>query len=296
VNYASALPIRPCACTPSPGDLPVALLTATVEDTATRPPLLAVTVDYEAQTWRADALASHLLDWVLDYALRPQERRAFTSGRALEQIRRAVKTTFGDNNDSWVPGEILLHAICRQFFGSDTVISKVWFKTAVNDTYKGFDAVHCVHLGNELQLWLGEAKFYQDLKAAIRSALNDLRQHLELGYLRSEFMLIADKIEDEHPHAADLRMLMHPNTPIDTAFDRIVAPVFVAYDSPVTCAHTVASTSYKQALEAEVRSAWLQFANKLDPNLPVSVRLFLLPMASKTTFVDAINRELTKWR
>ena len=116
---------------------------------------------------------------------------------------------------------ILLHAVCRQFFGSDAVISKVWFKTAVNNTYHGFDAVHCVHMAEESAMaWRDE--FYTDLDSALRSALTDLQDHLSHHYLRTEFTLIANKIDSTHPHASDLRSLMHPNTSLDTVFDRVV--------------------------------------------------------------------------
>src|SRR5690606_11582161 len=141
-----------------------------------------------------------------------REKRGLTPGRAMELIRRAVAITFGNGKDRGVAGEIMLHAVCRQHFGSDTVISKVWFKTARNDTYKGFDAVHCVHIGDEFQLWLGEAKFYKNLADAFASIVRDLDAHMQHDYLRSEFALITDKIEDDHPHADELRRLMHPTT------------------------------------------------------------------------------------
>jgi hypothetical protein len=293
---AAASAPQGCSCRADPAELPVALLSATVDDPTASPSLLALTVDYEARTWRAEALARHLLDWVLDFALRRDERSNLPAGRVMDAVRRAVMVTFGNGGDRGVPGEILLHAICRQFFGSDTVISKVWFKTAANDTYKGFDAVHCVHMGAELQLWLGEAKFYSDLDSALRSALSDLEAHLAQDYLRAEFALIADKIDDSHPHAEELRTLMHPNTSLDAAFDRIVVPVLVAYDSPATGRYDHVCPGYQADLEAEVRRAWTKFGRGLNSSLPVTVRLFLIPMASKRTLLDALDKELAPWQ
>jgi hypothetical protein len=290
----AALPFG-CPCRPDPSALPVRLLTATVNYPAAQPSLLTLTADYESRTWRAQALARHLLEWVLDFALRREERDHFSHGRAMEALRRAVKITFGNGRDRGVPGEILLHAVCRQFFGSDTVISKVWFKTAKNDTYKGFDAVHCVHLDGELQLWLGEAKFYSDLDDALRSALSDLADHLDEDYLRDEFAIIAPKIEGSHPHAADLRALMHENTSLDIVFDRIVVPVLVAYDSPATASHDRIGDGYKADLEAEALRALDKFGRGLDRGIPVTVKLFLLPMATKVTLLEALDKELSPW-
>ena len=282
-----------CRCRPNPDELPIPLINTHLEDQRIAPPLAVLGVGYELNVWRADSLAGHILDWVLDFALRPEERRPLSPGRARAVMRRAVDATFGNGTDRGVPGEILLHAVCRQFFGSDTVISKVFFKTADNDTYKGFDGVHCVHNDDdELELWLGEAKFYRNLESAIRAALDDLEEHLRRDYLRNEFALVAEKIDDSHPHADELRRLMHPNTSLDEVFDRIVVPVLIAYDSDATRRHERLCPEYHEALEAEARRAWLRFSRGVDAALPVTVRLFLVPMADKTALLAALDEEL----
>ena len=286
-----------CRCGPDVDALPAALLDVCFEDETCAPTVASLSVGYEARAWRADALARHLIDWVLDFALRPDERERLTAGRAAELMRRAVRATFGNGTDRGVPGEILLHALCRQFYGSDTVISKVVFKTADNDTYKGFDGVHCVHGGDDaLELWLGEAKFYKNLGAAIRAALGDLEEHLARDYLRNEFAIVADKIDESHPHGDELRRLMHPNTSLDEVFDRIVVPVLLTYDSEAALAHDRVCAEYLSAVEAEARRAWLRFGRGLDSGLPVTVRLFLVPLADKEALLSALDAELAPWR
>lgn len=284
-----------CPCRPKADELPVALLNASVHYPQFEPSLLTVTVDYELGLWRSKALATHVLEWVLDFALRRDERSGLAAGRAMAIARRAVKATFGNGHDRGVPGEILLHAVCRQFYGSDTVINKVMFKTADNDTYKGFDAVHCVHNGDTLELWLGEAKFYKDVNDAIRAAILDLQNHLTADYLKAEFALVAEKIDNSHPHADELRQLMHPTTSLDTVFGRIVVPVLVSYDSATTIAHNHTCPEYDDALEKEVRAIWTGFAGALPSPLPVTVRLILVPLATKAALLTALEEELAPW-
>lgn len=296
MTSAAAQPTPLCPCRPAKGDLPSALLTARLSDEKARPALLAATVDYELGSWRAQAFANHILEWVLDYALRRGEREHLSPGRVVEITKRAMKATFGNGHDRGVPGEILLHAVCRQFFGSDTVINKVWFKTANNDTYKGFDGVHAVHSGNTLELWLGEAKFYRNADRAIQAVVGELDDHLDRDYLRGEFALVASKIDDDHPHAAELRQLMHPNSSLDQVFDRIVVPILLTYDSASTLGHTKVCPEYDAALEAEVRRIWLKLTNRLPTTLPVAVRLFLVPLADKTAVENALHAELQKWQ
>lgn len=291
-----AAAIHGCSCAPDPADLPVTLLDVAVDIDAIDPPLTAFSAGFEQRAWRADALARHIMDWVLDFALRPGESGPLARGRAMDTMRRAVRATFGNGNDRGLPGEILLHAICRQFYGSDTVINKVYFKTADNDTYKGFDAVHYVHTADDdLELWLGEAKFYKSVTKALDRVLADLDDHFASDYLRTEFAIIADKIDDSHPHADELRLLMHPNTSLDEVFTRVVVPVFVMYDSSATAAHDRSCPEYAAELEAEVRRAWLKFKRGIDSDLPVSIRLFLLPMHDKETLKAALEEELLGW-
>src|ERR1019366_6852243 len=132
------------------------------------------------------------------FALRHSERAGFTTRTEMEQALRALQLVFGtrSSGQGGVPGEILLHIVCRQVFGSETVVNKVFFKTNENDEVKGFDGVHIVDTPDGLELWLGEAKFYARRSDAISAALASVREHLQTDYLKSEFRLITPKIDD----------------------------------------------------------------------------------------------------
>jgi hypothetical protein len=88
---------------------------------------------------------------------------------------------------------------------------------------------------------------------------------------------------------------MHPNTSLDAVFDRIVVPVLVTYDSDATLAHERDCPEYRADLEAEVRRAWMRFGRGLDTDLPVTVRLFLVPLATKSALLQALDQELAGW-
>jgi hypothetical protein len=293
----TALPIEPLGM-PVPDRLPTPFLTVRVQQLDIAPSLTAVCAGYEDGQWRAAGLARHILDWVPDFALRYTERRGLDSGIAQEQIRRATHMVFGTGSAArrGEPGEILLHIVCRQVFGSDTVVNKVFFKTAGNDVVKGFDSVHIVQARGELELWLGEAKFYQDRDDAIRDALSSIRTHLATDYLRGEFSLITGKIDDSWPHARAVRQLIHENVPIQHVFQRVTIPVLLAYDSPAVRGHDTECAEFRAAFEAEMRDGWERFARHATGTLPVQVRLFLAPLGSKQALVDELDRRLPGWR
>jgi hypothetical protein len=148
-----------------------------------------------------------------------------------------------------------------------------------------------VHGPAGLELWLGEAKFYRHLPGAIRSALDEIERHLETTYLRDEFALVSDKIEDDHPHASELRRLLDPTVSLDKVFRRLCVPVLLTYDSAATAAHTTDCAEYRANLEAELKRGWTRFKNGLDGlgDLEVAVRLILVPLATKQALLAAID-------
>jgi hypothetical protein len=272
-------------------------------------PLASLGVGYELRAWRAAALAENIIDWVPDFALRPDERAGLEPMRLMEKLRRAYQATFGNGRSSGVPAEILLHAICREFYGSSTMVHKVVFKTADNDTYKGFDGVHCVHAEQGgLELWFGEAKFYTDLRGGLRAIADDLERHLRADYVKNEFAIVGDKLDRSHPHYEELRELLRPNQRVEMIFNRLVIPAFVTYDSPATGAHNSVTEEYLDAVRAEALEAAGYLRDRIarmkqqqlaagDPHgdLPIQLRLFLLPMESKRHLEQEIDRRVASW-
>ena len=293
----SAEPIEPVGA-PARTDLPSRFLTVRMHDLSLEPSLTAVCAGYEGGQWRASDYARHLLNWVPDFALRYSERTGFNTGTGMEIIRRATRSVFGTKSagQGGVPGEILLHIVCRQVFGSDTVVNKVFFKTGVNDEVKGFDAVHIVDTPDGLELWLGEAKFYTSRNDAIRDALASVREHLQTDYLKSEFGLITPKIDDAWPYARQVRQLIDGNMSLDQVFERVTIPVLLAYESPAVQGYSRDCAEFRAAFETEMRDGWARFSRQYSSRpLPVRVRLFLAPLESKQALVGELDRRLPGW-
>ena len=135
-------------------------------------------------------------------------------------------------------------------FDSHPAISKIYYKTALNDTVKGFDAVHVVGAAGAMELWLGEAKFYSDIGAAVRDVVKELATHTEVNYLRDEFLLIKGKIDPTWPHARDLEALLSENKSLDEVFSRACIAVLLTYDSDCLSSHSKCDAAYEAAFEA----------------------------------------------
>lgn len=146
--------------------------------------------------WRSTAFVDHLFEWLPEFALSWSERQTFADATSVDLLRRAARVVYASNKYERRGefGELVLHAIVRQVFDSEPAISKIYFKDAENDTVKGVGSVHVVETTDGLELRLGEVKFYKKFSQAVTDVVAELGKHLESDDLRSEFLLISNKI------------------------------------------------------------------------------------------------------
>lgn len=263
-----------------------------VHDIGRIPGLTGASAGYEAGEWRNDAMADYIFEWLPEFALKYSDLEDLGSATAMRLIKRAAKTVYNtekyDRRGEF--GEILLHALIREVFGSQPAISKIYYKSAANETVKGFDAVHIVETDDELELWLGEVKFYKDIKAAIRDVLPELEAHTGRNYLKDEFILISSKIDPGWQHAEKLKKLISDRTSLDEVFKKVCLPVLLTYESNSVAAHEVAGDEFRNALRDELESVYAKFASKPLP--AVRVHLFLMPLEKKEPLVKLLHDKL----
>lgn len=252
---------------------------------------------YERGEWRASQLVDHLMEWLPEFALTASECTSLGHQNATKLIRRAAKRVYDSEKfrNRGEFGEILLHAAVRQVFDSIPAVSKVYYKSANNDTVKGFDAVHVVGPPEDLELWLGEAKFYSEIGRAISDLAAELRAHLETDYLRNEFALVVNKIDPKWPHAEILGKLLQPAVSLDDVFQRVCIPVLLTYDSACVSTHKACDATYAKAFEHEITKHYETFAARALPK-EVRVHLFLLPLLQKDALVKGLDEKLKLWQ
>jgi hypothetical protein len=280
---------------------PEPFLTVRAERADLDPTLCGLCVGYETNEWRAAQLASHIFEWLPEFALTSSEWQSMQHANSVKLIRRAAKVVYDTKKFARRGefGELLLHAAVRQVHNSIPAISKIYYKTANNETVKGFDAVHVVGPPNNMELWLGEAKFYNKIDRAIRDVVAELQVHLGTDYLRAEFNLITGKIDDSIPHAAMLKKLLSPNTSLDEVFKRACIPVLLTYDSDTVANHKSCTKAYADAFKAELEEKHADFLAALKKKAPlpgVTIHLFLLPLQEKAQLIAEFDKKLKAWQ
>ncbi len=276
------------------------ILSVRVDESKRLPALFGLCAGYEVGTWRSKALARDLFhSHLLSFALSWSEVASVDADSAPDDIVRAARLVYTTDNYKRRGefGELLLHAVVRDFFDAQTAICKIYFKTTPNETVKGFDSVHVVASEDgALELWLGEVKFYDDAKRAIRDVIKELGTHLSPDYLKQEFTLITNKLDPAWPHSEALKELLHANTSLDEVLDVLTVPVLLTYDSQAVGAHTAVNDSYKAALAAEVTAAWDYWVERYDVDVNVRLHLILVPLENKAEFARHLHERLVKWR
>jgi hypothetical protein len=273
--------------------MPSPLLRAIVKRADDVPGLAGLCAGFEAGQWRYDQLAEHIIEWLPEFALNDREYGALNGVNARRALRAAAETVYRSSKyaNRGEVGEILLHAIIRQEFGSVPAISKVFFKDAPNDTVKGFDAVHVVEGIDGLELWLGEVKLYQDVASAVRDVVTELHQHTAIPYMRSEFAAIWRKVDPDHPHHHALQLLLADNASMDEVFTRLCIPVLLTYDSRTLAAHTKTDARYEAAIITEFERYHQRFSGSTLPS-EIKIILILLPMNDKAKLLERFDAKL----
>src|SRR4051794_5347603 len=107
-------------------EMPDPFLRAIVKQIDTLPGLTGVCAGFEEEAWRSEHLADHLLEWLPEFALNDREYTSLRGANAVRRLKEAARTVY--TSDKYERrgelGEILLHAIIRQEFGSVPIISK----------------------------------------------------------------------------------------------------------------------------------------------------------------------------
>jgi hypothetical protein len=272
---------------------PDPFLVVRVERIDLDPKLQGLCAGYENGRWRYDQLASHLVEWLPEFALNWKERQGLNDSNAVQLLKKAARRVYTTNafQKRGEIGELLLHAVLRQINETFPAISKIYYKDSSNDTVKGFDAVHCADNGDGLELWIGEVKYYKSISKAISDVVVELEKHTKIDYLRDEFSIISDKLDPYCPFYNDLKALIHRNKSMDEIFLRVIIPVLLTYESDTVNGFDKISKEYDIGFKVEIMNNYKKFINSAFPK-ELKIKLMLLPLHTKVDLSHSFDRKL----
>lgn len=257
---------------------------------------IALCPDFETGSWRYKRLAEHLFDWLPDVALRPKEREAllFEPNKTLAHSCRRLFDT-DDPSKRGEVGEVLLHAACRQEFGTAPFVARLFYKMRTNDSVTSVDVVHVLYNEDDrkLELWLGEAKLYDDVQAARYKAYESVRPLWDPEFLSEMKALIGPKIEENAPYAEELEWLFEDETSLDKIVERLVIPICIASDFDPTKAETSRTAEYVALVTEELEAARKYLQDRIPAE--VSFVVIFVPLDCKEKLENAVNEKVKSY-
>ena len=251
---------------------------------------------FELNKWRAKKLADHLVNWLPHFALRSEEIDSIGMENPLLLLKQAAHRIFkpavADRRGE--VGELLLHIIAVTEYRAHAFVSRLYYKMRSNDQITGFDSALVTvnaEQDDEVELWLGEAKFYQSRDEAIRAAILSIHQHLEEGFLEETKILVGPKIEPSTPGYEKLQWLFEDGNTLDEIVKRIVVPVLIASESDAVAKFGQKEENYDQLVFEEYVYISSKFADhELSKN--IKIVLFYVPLESKRLLQEEFTKTL----
>jgi hypothetical protein len=250
---------------------------------------------FNEKGWRKKELAMHLISWLPAIVLHPTaEPPEF--GDWSQKLSQAARHVFATKNvDSRGEiGEILLHIICRQNFRTYPTIFKLFYKTASNDVVKGFDLIHTNYCesADEIEIWLGESKFYKSLGRAITDAVESINTHLTEDFLDAEKALVGPKINPGVPGYEKLKYLLEDISVNASELKKhLIIPIFVTFNLKEIKSLTEATDSYTDLLKCKLLPK-LKFIKGAGWFESVRVKVFAMPLGLKDDLVEEFSKKL----
>lgn len=243
---------------------------------------------FELSEWRCSGLADNLIEWIIDYALKSDELRDTNHTNSFVRLKQAASRVYTSKKYErrGEVGEIAAHAVCRTYFNTIPVAARVNYLSASNDPVKAFDLVHVRYVdGNDVELWLGEAKFFRNRNNAIQEAISSIKGHITAGFLNNEKLLLGPQVSNDIPHSTKIKKLLSAETSLDELVANAVFPVLIAANSDATKSHASASDDYSAEVEAEMKALWDKLrASGLTEH--IKIKLIYVPLGDK----DALNK------
>lgn len=251
---------------------------------------------FESSEWRCDDLAENLIEWIIDYALKSDDLDTTNHTNSYIRLKQAASRVYTSKKymHRGEIGEIVAHAICRAYFGTIPVAARVNYLSASNDPVKAFDLVHVRYQNeDEIELWLGEAKFFKDRSRAIQAAIRSVKGHITVGFLKNQKLLLGPQISNDIPHSDKIKKLLSAEESLDKLISSAVFPVLIAANSHATAKHTSTNEKYAEDVKNELH----ELRKKLiSSGLTQGIRVMLIyvPLADRDRLSTAFDTRLKR--
>lgn len=280
--------------------------------------LLSVINGFEDGKWRDDIFRQFMMDNISQTGLSAKERNdLYDNNRCWTSLIKSLKNLrLVDNDDDSGRGseiaEIVLYGIMYRHYHALPVVPKIFYKQNPNDNAKGADSVHIVlDDKGDFSLWLGEAKFYNDITdTRLYAPINSVFDTIDSEKIKKENSIITDisDIEyliDDPDMRRKILTTLHRDTSIDEIKKRLHVPILLLHE----CDKTQKAKDLTEKYRCEIKEFHLERAQRYfkaqnkkqkTKNIHgyehIQFHLILFPVPNKANIVNWFIAQATQLR
>ncbi|WP_410688063.1 Hachiman antiphage defense system protein HamA [Citrobacter europaeus] len=253
----------------------------------TVPNVKGVNIGFEYNEWRKSDLIEFTKDWLIDYSLTAQHKKAI-GNRPAKQLAEAIKKYPIDDQNAL--GDLFLHMAIRQTHKTIPVINGVYH---INGELL-FSCSHIVINGGGIELWLGASSIKDTMNEAILSVIDNINNLISVNEIKTRFLVITSEIDEDWPFKDKLRKLANNQIPIESRVDKIILPIFIVNSSEIIKNYNKTDFLIKFREEIESCRTLLSsgYTNKIVQL--IDVRVFLFPVDDIVSLYDDFKKEVLK--
>ena len=230
--------------------------------------ILSVVNGFEDGKWRKSEFRKFILDNIAQTGLSAEDRDNLYSEspyRTLTESIKNLRLVDKDNGKGSEIAEIVLYGIMCYHYHALPVVPKIFYKQNPKDNAKGADSVHIV-LGDkgDFSLWLGEAKFYNDIAdARMYEPINSIFDTISTDKIKKENSIITSIKDLEYvildPDVRkNVQTVLRRETSIDEIRKRLHDPILLLHE----CKRTNNATELTEAYLNDIKEYHLSRAEK----------------------------------
>ena len=220
--------------------------------------VLSVINDFEDTKWRYAHFQNFIWDNIAETALSSIERQSLAnqSHTLLTEAAKSLRLTDAAKKDIGKGSElaeIVLYGIMKHHYQALPVVPKIFYKQNNQDNAKGADS-HIVVSGNDFSIWLGEAKFYNDIEdARLGTIVESVGNALQTDKLKKENSIITnvrdiDALIGDAGLKARIKAALQPQNSIDALKPRLHIPILLLHECVITKGCTSLTGAYKASI------------------------------------------------
>jgi len=193
-------------------------------------------------------------------------------------------------------GESLLYAILKHFYKTDTLISRGYFYDIQKKTeVTGYDAFHLIQRKDNIELWFGETKFYEDCKSAINSVFKSIEKAISDEYLvNTNFTTILQHKGDIVDKTSKLYSILDKwDKCIIESLEKELIDNDISLIYPVLVTYNSISETYTDSIKLAVEHIKENFSHISFDKISVEFSIFFIFLPIED--VKATKETIIKW-